>query len=81
MKCQQKQVQWKATKTAVSWNTSCEERLNTLGLFSLEKALEHLVSNFQYLKLDHKNDEARLFNKVHGGRATSTVIWEVVNMY
>lgn len=62
-------------------HTSCEERLKTMGFFSLEKALEHPVSNFQYLKVNYKNDEARLFTKVHRGRTTSTVIWEVVNMY
>lgn len=32
---------------------SCEERQKTLGLFSLEEALEHLIASFQYLKVDH----------------------------
>lgn len=77
MKCQQEQVQWKATKTAVSWDTGPV----TLGLFSLQKALEHLASDFQYLKVNYKNDEAGFFTKVHGGRTASTVIWEVVNTY
>lgn len=31
----------------------CEKRLNTLGLFSLEKALEHVIANFHYLKVNY----------------------------
>lgn len=31
----------------------CDERLKTLGLFSLEKALEHLTANFQYLEVNY----------------------------
>lgn len=72
IKCQLKQVQWRATKTAMGWNTSPV-------IVQPGESLGHQVSNFQYL--NYKNDEARLFTKVHGGRATSTVIWEAVNMY
>lgn len=47
-----------------------KERLRELGLFIFEKRRlkGDIVTAFQYLREAYKEDRARLFTEVHGGR-------------
>jgi len=49
---------------------SCEERLNYLDLFGLEKRRLRgdLINVYKYLRCGRQRDKARVFSEVHGNR-------------
>ena len=68
-------VQQRATKMIKNLeHLPCEEKLNKLDLFSLEKIRlrENLTNVYKYLKGSRKQmDESRFFSVVHGDRTRS----------
>lgn len=68
---QLEQVQWKATEMVrVLEHRLYKERLRELGLFTLEKRRlkGDLVTAFRYLREAYREDSAKLFTEVPGGR-------------